>query len=141
MAVEDIDNGIRNLMDGEIHVWSTSKWIMLLDHIGTPIIGKFLQNEIDVFKVGSVIEFSAFHALVDHCIFPPSDDHSTEASPGLHKDQEVVDLLKGKSKVLDPPLVAINSVDSPSISELIQPSKIWKITCLLYTSPSPRDRG
>jgi hypothetical protein len=81
--VEDIDNGIRNLMDGEIHVWSTSKWIMLLDHNGTPIIGKFIQHEIDVFKVGSVIEFSAFHALLDHCIFPPTDDQSNKVSHGL----------------------------------------------------------
>jgi hypothetical protein len=58
MSVQDMDNGVRNTKDGEIHFWSTSNWIMLLDDMGIPIIGKFMQQDIDVFKVGSVIEFS-----------------------------------------------------------------------------------
>ncbi|KAM0827957.1 hypothetical protein ACQ4PT_067858 [Festuca glaucescens] len=138
MSVEDLDNGIRNLKDGEIHVWSTSKWIMLLDDNGIPIIGKFIQHEIYVFKVGSIIEFSAFHALVDHCIFPPYDDQSTAVSHGPYKDQDAVDLLKGKSKVLDPSLAEINPKDNPSILDLIQPSKTWKIT---YSTRKDLDRG
>ncbi|KAM0823619.1 hypothetical protein ACQ4PT_070756 [Festuca glaucescens] len=96
LSVQDLDNGVRNLKDGEIHVWSTSNWIMLLDDMGTPIIGKFMQQDIDEFKVGSVIEFSAFHALVDHCIFPTFDDQNDEIDHGSYKDPDAVDLLKAK---------------------------------------------
>ncbi|KAM0832307.1 hypothetical protein ACQ4PT_064990 [Festuca glaucescens] len=138
LSVQDLDIGVRNLKDGEIHVWSTSNWIMLLDDMGTPIIGKFMQQDIDEFKVGSVIEFSAFHALVDHCIFPTSDDQNDEIDHGSYNDPDAVDLLKGKSKSLDPTPVEFNPKDIPSVADLTPPSKIWKIT---YSTHKDLDRG
>ncbi|KAM0865930.1 hypothetical protein ACQ4PT_042941 [Festuca glaucescens] len=73
-SVEDLDNGVHNLLDGELHLWPAKQWIALMDAKGTPIIGKFLQKDDDVLEVGSVVEFSAFHALVDHCIVSPQED-------------------------------------------------------------------
>jgi hypothetical protein len=63
MSVQDMDNGVRNLKDGEIQGWS-SNWILLMDDKGIPITGRSIQQDVDEFKVGSVIEFSEFHALI-----------------------------------------------------------------------------
>jgi hypothetical protein len=71
MSVDDMDSGVRNLLDGELHIWPAKRWIVLVDAEGTPIIGKFLRKEEDALEVGSVVEFSTFHALVDHCILSP----------------------------------------------------------------------
>ena len=71
MSVDDIDSGVRNLLDGELHVWPAKRWIVLVDAEGTPVIGKFLGKEEDVLEEGSVVELSIFHAFVDHCILSP----------------------------------------------------------------------
>ncbi|KAK1649061.1 hypothetical protein QYE76_066866 [Lolium multiflorum] len=136
VSVQDLDNGIRNLKDGEIHVWSASNWITFLDDQGTHIIGKFMQQDIDEFKVGSVIEFSAFHALIDHCLYPTPDDTDVieQASP---IDPSAVD-LKGKSKALDPISAEIHPKRSSPAADLTPPSKNWKIT---YSTHKDLDRG
>jgi hypothetical protein len=136
MAVQDLDNGVRNLKDGEIHIWPASKWITLFDDQGIPIIGKFMQPDIDEFKVRSVIEFSAFHAFIDHCIYPTPDviDATEQDTP---IDSSALD-LKGKSKASDPISAEVNPKVSFSTADQNHLSKMWKIT---YSTHKDLDRG
>jgi hypothetical protein len=136
MSVHDMDNGVRNLKDGEIQGWS-SNWILLFDDKGIPITGRPIQKDVDEFKVGSVIEFSEFHAFIDHCISPSPDAH-TAVSDQEPLDLADVDSLKGKSKVLDPTSAEINSKVSSPVADLAPPSKIWKIT---YSTHKDLERG
>jgi hypothetical protein len=96
MSVDDIDSGVRNLLDGELHVWPAKRWIVLVDAEGTPIIGKFLRKEEDVLEVGSVVEFSIFHAFVDHCILSPPEDNGSGDELIIEKStaQDLSDLVK-----------------------------------------------
>ncbi|KAK1649168.1 hypothetical protein QYE76_066973 [Lolium multiflorum] len=141
MTVQDLDNGVRNLHDGEIHIWSASKWITLFDDQGIPIIGKFMQPDIDEFKERSVIEFSEFHAFIDHCIHPTPDViDETELDTAIDSsavDSSALD-LKGKSKASDPISAEINpKVPLPSADQT-HPSKRWRIT---YSTHKDLDRG
>jgi hypothetical protein len=123
MSVHDLDNGVRNLKDGEIQGWSSSNWIILLDDKRVPIFGRSIHKDVDVFKVGSVIEFPEFHAFIDHCISPATDDYNVGSVHCSPTDQAAVD-LKGKSKVVDPTSTVINSKASSSLADLAPPSKI-----------------
>ncbi|KAM0927092.1 hypothetical protein ACQ4PT_003199 [Festuca glaucescens] len=115
-SVADLDNGVRNLLDGELHLWPTKNWIMLLDANGTPIIGKFFHKDEDVLEVGSVVDFSAFHALVDHCILSPQDQAVDPVQVADPKSSDrhwkvsystSVDLDRGRLKAYDGTLVLV----------------------------------
>jgi hypothetical protein len=84
-----------------------------VDAEGSPIISKFMRKDDDALEVGSVVEFSVFHALVDHCILSPPD----AIESGVGADQ-----MKDKSKTLD-------------LASLL---KSWKIT---YSTAKDLDRG
>jgi hypothetical protein len=43
-AVQDLDLGVHNLMAGELHLWTATDWVMLMNCKGTPIVGKYLQS-------------------------------------------------------------------------------------------------
>ncbi|KAM0851424.1 hypothetical protein ACQ4PT_052440 [Festuca glaucescens] len=111
-AVEDLDNGVRNLLDGELHIWPAKRWIVLVDVEGSRIIGKFMRKDDEVLEVGSVVEFSVFHALVDHCILSPPEPQS-----GMVKVQ-----MNDIAKTLD-------------LASLV---RSWKIT---YSTTKDLDRG
>ncbi|KAM0886498.1 hypothetical protein ACQ4PT_029612 [Festuca glaucescens] len=111
-AVEDLDNGVRNVLDGELHIWPAKRWIVLVDVEGSPIIGKFMRKDDEVLEVGSVVEFSVFHALVDHCILSPPEPQS-----GMVKVQ-----MNDIAKTLD-------------LASLV---RSWKIT---YSTTKDLDRG
>jgi hypothetical protein len=99
-------------LDGELHIWPAKRWIALVDVEGSPIIGKFMRKDDDVLEVGSVVEFSVFHALVDHCILSPHEPQS-----GMGKVQ-----MNDISKTLD-------------LASLV---RSWKIT---YSTTKDLDRG
>jgi hypothetical protein len=82
-----------------------------VDAEGTPIIGKFMRKEDDALEVGYVVEFSVFHALVDHCILSPPEDNGSG-----------VDLAIDKSSTLD-------------LTNLV---RLWKIS---YSTVKDLDRG
>ncbi|KAM0827262.1 hypothetical protein ACQ4PT_068312 [Festuca glaucescens] len=110
-SVDDLDSGVRNLLDGELHIWPAKRWIALVDVEGTPIIGKFMRKEDDALEVGSVVEFSVFHALVDHCILSPPEDNGSGD-----------DLM----------------IDKSSAQDLTNLVKFWKIS---YSTVKDLDRG
>ncbi|KAM0904181.1 hypothetical protein ACQ4PT_018191 [Festuca glaucescens] len=116
LSVADLDNGVRNLLDGELHLWPAKNWITLLDANGTPIIGKFFHKDEDVLEVGSVVEFSAFHALVDHCILSPQDQAVDPVQVADPKSSDrhwkvsystSADLDRGRLKAYDGTLVLV----------------------------------
>jgi hypothetical protein len=95
-----------------------------------------MQPDIDVFKARSVIEFSAFHAFIDHRIYPTPD-----AIDEIEQDTTIITSaldLKGKSKVPDPISAELHSKKSSSTAAPTQPSKMWKIT---YSTHKDLDRG
>jgi hypothetical protein len=81
-----------------------------------PVTDKVKCTAVD----SSCIEARAVNTVID-------EDHDSPM------DQAAIDLLKGKSKVLDSTSAEINSKASSSIADLAPPSKIWKIT---YTQRS-----
>ncbi|KAM0890502.1 hypothetical protein ACQ4PT_027029 [Festuca glaucescens] len=109
-SVEDLDNGVLNVLDGELHLWNGTDWIALFSTKGKPIIGKFLADG-DVVQIGSVVQFSSFHAKVTRCVLSPTEDH-----------KYVSDLASCKTKVLD----SVNA------------HKLWKVT---YSTSKDLDRG
>jgi hypothetical protein len=54
--VQDLSKEVHNPMVGELHLWITTDWLVLMNSKGSPIVGKYLQNG-DKVHVGSEIEF------------------------------------------------------------------------------------
>jgi hypothetical protein len=54
--VQDLGKEVYNPMAGELHLWSATDWLVLMNSKGSPIVGKYLQNG-DKVHVGSEIEF------------------------------------------------------------------------------------
>ncbi|KAM0910334.1 hypothetical protein ACQ4PT_014228 [Festuca glaucescens] len=89
----------------------------------------------DVFKEGLVIEFSVYHALLDHCLRTPSDDFNKEVITPVG-DHFGTDLSGGTSS--DPvPVVQPVEVSSDGNPNPLK-TKTWKIT---YSTAKDLDRG
>jgi hypothetical protein len=83
--VQDLDSEVHGSQVGELHMWTATDWLVLMNSKGTPIVGKYLQDG-DTVDIGSEIEFSAFHAKVIRCVLSPNDDL-------VASDQDILNMM------------------------------------------------
>ncbi|KAK1664301.1 hypothetical protein QYE76_052460 [Lolium multiflorum] len=128
-SVDDLDNGVRNMLDGELHIWPAKKWVTLVDAAGSPIIGKFMRKDDGALEVGFVVEFSVYHALVDHCILSPPD------LPGLDKGP-----VYDTSKTLDLATLRVSSKDRFHVGSKIRfTDHVVRLGTIIKSNPAVDD--
>jgi hypothetical protein len=91
--VQDLDSEVHGSQVGELHLWTATDWLVLMNSKGTPIVGKYLQDG-DTVDIGSEIEFSAFHAKVIGCVLSPNEDL-------IASDQDLLNMMVSDPRSAD----------------------------------------
>jgi hypothetical protein len=75
-GLRDWDDGKR--LNGFLVFWSTKNWLVLLDNLDNPLLGRSVEKG-ETIHMGSLVCFNSHIAKVQSCFFSPW--HSKEPSP------------------------------------------------------------